>query len=175
MSLANVVLIVVILAMLGFYVWMRFSIQKDNAQAADYQSQIAKEKATALSSPDRKELLTRQAQLKSLQDIILKHPYWSLILPKLADVTLKKANYMSVKIESTGVLGLSVEVPDTEQLDKFLQIFDLPEYNKYFYNVRIGSISNGQVGDKLLTSFDLKMNYNPELLKYSPGDALKNP
>ncbi len=167
LAIVNIILIVIILGLGAYYGWMYFSVKSNNNNILDIQDKISKEKSAALKQPDRQQLLTRQAQLKELEGLIAKHPYWSAMLPQLATVTLKEASYMSVKLDTAGFLDVSVTVPNTESLDKFLQIFDLPEYYKNFYNLKIGSISNGQKDNKLLTKFDLRMNYNPDLLKYS--------
>ncbi len=167
----NFLLMAVVLGLIAYYGWMYFTVKSNTKNTVELQANIGKEKNAALKSPDRQQLLARQAQLKELEGIVAKHSYWSALLPSLAKVTLKEAQFMTVKIDTANLLNISVSVPNTESLDKFLQVFDLPEYNKNFYNLKIGSISNGQKEDKLLTKFDVRMNYNPELLKYS---AVKN-
>jgi len=51
-----------------------------------------------------------------------------------------------------------------------LQVFDLPDFYSNFYDIHIGSIGKTQVGNQLMTKFDVTMKYNPNLLQYNSNN-----
>ncbi len=157
---------VILLALITYYGWLYFRSKSIDKQIVKLQVQIENDQKKAFEAPERAELLTRQQQLKSLDGLIAQHIYWSQLMPKLAGSTLKKATYSNLRITSDGKLNLSVTVPTISDLDKYLQVFDLPEINKYFSNVRIGSFQNVQSKDSTSVRFDVMMDYNPQITKF---------
>jgi hypothetical protein len=163
--LMTVFLVVVILGYGYFFIRQR-SLQ---SQINDVRSQTAAAQTEATSNTAREELLTRQGQLVSLNPLIKNHVYWSGLLPELARISLRQSGYTSIEAASNGNLILSVEMPTYTDLDKFLQIFDLPEYNRQFSNVRVLSINKvareGQIAYlmrvQLTFSTDFIKNANP--------------
>lgn len=160
--------------LLAYYGWLWNDNRSTSKRIMSLEQQVTVQKADIAKDKGRQEVLVRQLQLKELGKIIDTHLYWSQLIPELAKVTLKNASYVSIKGLSDGNLTLSVVVPTTEDLDKFLQVFDdTPKFNKYFVNLRIGPINRIQSGDGLSTKFDIRLNYDPSLLKYKPTDASK--
>jgi hypothetical protein len=137
----------------------------NNKKLTSIQSDIKSAQSEALNNKDRNELVTRQEQLKNLDGLIKKHLYWSYLLPELARVTLKSAQYTEIEAKSDGKLNLAVTLPNYEEVEKFMQMFDLPEYNQQFSNVRILDINNVQTNTTLQTELRLELNFNPEYIK----------
>nr|MDQ3018735.1 hypothetical protein [bacterium] len=102
---------------------------------------------------------------KELNILIKDHLYWSYILPELARVTLKSAKYTAIEAESTGKLNLTVSLASYDDLDKFLQIFDLPEYNQQFSNVKVMSLVKTQQEDVVETVARLQLTFNPAYIR----------
>jgi len=165
------VLTVAVICLFAYYGWLFLKAKKlvNNISAAE--KTISDSKTQAATMPGRDELLTRQAQLKELSGLISKHTYMSQLIPALAKVTLKTAIYTSLKSAGDGNMTLSVALPDMNELDKFLQVFDRPEFSKNFNNLRIGSIHKVQSNGRLYYKFDVIMTYNTSLLNYN-GSAI---
>ena len=121
--------------------------------------------ASALSNKDRSELITRQNQLVHLEKLIDGHLYWSYLLPEMARVTLKSARYTSIIADGDGTMTLVVNLPSYEDVEKYMQIFDLPEYNQQFSNVRIVSINPAQSDSTIVTQLTIELTFNPAYIK----------
>ena len=157
-------LLLVILALVGYYVYLLYSIHGQNTTMTNTEQQIQADQQDLSKVSGRDELLTRQQQLKQLMSLVGGHAYWTRLFPALAQVTLNSANFLSIQTLPDGSLSMSGTVPSNEDLDKFLQVFDLPEFNKDFYDVKISSLGKAQVGNQLLVQFTVNMKYNPALL-----------
>lgn len=155
----------VFVLVLGYWGWLYFSFGKNAKEINNLNGQITSLRTQALNMADRPELATRQLQLKEYSGLLDKQIYWSQLMPVLASSTLKTATYNSLKVSPEGTVSLNVSVPQVEELDKFLQVFDLPQYNKYFNNVRISSLSKVQTAAGTQIRFEVKFNYDPELIK----------
>lgn len=129
------------------------------------QKQIQAVQAQALGNKDRNELVTRQEQLKELDTLVDNHVYWSYLLPELARITLKSASYTEITAKADGKMQLSVVLPSYADIEKFMQIFDLPQYNQQFSNVRIVGIDNTQSGSAIQTKLRLELTFNPSYIK----------
>ena len=112
-----------VICLFVYYGWLYFKAKKLVNNINVSEKVISDSKTQAATMPGRDELLTRQAQLKELSDLISKHIYFSQLIPALAKVTLKTAVYTSLKTSGDGSLILSVALPDMNELDKFLQVF----------------------------------------------------
>ncbi len=157
-----------------YWGWLWYSNYSLGNKIMAAEQTISEQKSEVAKDNGRQELLLRQQQLKELEKLLDSHLYWSQLMPELARVTLKNASYASIKGLSDGNLTLSVVVPSTEDLDKFLQVFDeTVKFNKYFSNLRIGPINKIQSGQGLSTKFDVRMNYDPNLLKYKLTQSVK--
>ena len=162
------ILVVVLLVLLGYYIWLFVTIKSTEDKIFQAQAKLNTDKQAALTIQNRDELFTRQLQLKSLADIISKHVYWSQLLPELARVTLKTSSYSTMRASADGSVDLSVTVPNLSELDKYMQVFDVAEFNENFNDIRIGGFSK-VVSEKGTTiQFAVKMKYKPELIQYKP-------
>lgn len=164
-KLLSRLLMVVLLLIVVFYIYLQFDQWRTNRDIADTNSAIATAQSEALKNKSRGEVVTRQGQLKELDGLLKGHMYWSYLLPELARVTLRSAKYTAIDADSNGKLSLTVSLPSYDELEKFMQIFDLPEYNKEFSNVRILSINKTQLDNTLETVVRLELTFNPSYLK----------
>lgn len=160
------IFVALLIALVAYYAWLFFSIKNAAAQIVTLQNQISADKQTALSTPDRDQLLTRQLQIKDLQGIIAGHLYWSQLFKPLADVTLKTASYSSLRVGTDGGLTMNVTVPTLTDLDKYMQVFDLPQFNKNFSEVHISGFNKIQGKNSTAIQFSVKMKYEQALIKY---------
>lgn len=160
-KILSVILVVVVLVYVGLYVygWL------NGKRLTSIKSDIQTAQSEALANKDRQELVTRQEQLGNLETLIDNHLYWSHLLPELARVTLKSARYTEIEASSDGKLNLAVTLPSYEEVEKYMQIFDLPEYNQQFSNVRILSIETVQADTSIEIQLRLELNFNPEYIK----------
>ena len=155
-----------ILALLSYYGWAYLQNKKYDKKNQELAAVILQQKQELSSVKNRDELFSRQAQLKGYDELISGHPYWSQLLPELAKVTLKQVSYLSVKIDNQGVMNLSVQLPTMADLEKFLQVFDSAQLNKYFRDLRISGISKIQDEEKNYVRVDIQLNYDPSLLNF---------
>lgn len=154
-----VVGVILLYAALYFYTWRNTSkIESVNQQVQTMQTE-------AMADTERNEVVTRQAQLIELETLIDNHLYWSYLLPELARVTLKSAKYTDIEAKSNGQLNLSVSLPNYGEVEKYMQIFDLPEYNQQFSNVRIIGIDTVQKETAIETLLRLQLTFNSEYIK----------
>jgi len=161
---SRLLILLLVLALLGYaglYVYNMMTTKK----LATVKDSVKADQSEALSNKDRNELVTRQEQMLQLKTFVDNHLYWSYLLPELARVTLKSAKYTAIEAHSDGNLNLSVTLPSYQEIDKYLQIFDLPEYNQQFSNVRIVNLSNVQTKDSVETQVELQLTFNPSYIK----------
>ncbi len=126
---------------------------------------VAKYQADFKNNKDREEVITRQGQLKNANQLIAGHRYWSPVLPELARVTLTSATYSSITVDVKDGLDLTVNTPSYEEAEKYLQVFDLPEYNKQFSNVKLLTLTKSEGNNKIQTTMRLHLTVNPSLYK----------
>lgn len=162
LSKAMMVALVFVGLAYGYLYFSQTSTQKEINEVRN-KTQTAQNEAT--NNTARDELLTRQGQLASLNPLIKNHVYWSGLLPELARISLRQSNYVSISAASNGNLILSVEMPTYADLDKFLQVFDLPEYNRQFSNVRTLSISKSAEEGQIAYVMRVQLTFNPEFIK----------
>lgn len=168
-SLVVKFLVALLVGLIAYYAFLLYRTSSEAKKAVSLEQQISDKGKQLASRPERNELLTRQQQLKELNTLVSAHPYWSGMLPAMAKVMLTTANVVSFKALQDGTIAMTVTVPNISDVERFLQVFDLPEFNNNFYNIRIGSLGKSQSGDSLLISFDVRMNYNPALLVSPEG------
>lgn len=155
------VLVVVIL----YYAYLRIQISRTQNSVRTLQAQTAAIEAEALNQKERGEVVTRQGQLQNLDSLIKNHLYWSPLLPELARVTLKSASYATFNADGTGVLNIDVTVPSYADADKYIQVFDLPQFNQQFSDVKILSINKVQEGNTVQIGMKLQLKFNPEFIR----------
>ena len=158
--------LLVLLALVGYYVWLYIDLSSTGNQITSEQNKINADQQAALSIPNRDELFTRQQQVKDLESLIGGHVYWSQFFPELAKVTLKNASYSNMSVSTAGDLTLSATVPTLEDLDKYMQVFDQPEFNKNFYDVRIAGFTKIQSKTSTAVQFSVRMKYNGGIIQY---------
>lgn len=157
--LAIVVLIIAVYAILFFLNW------RNTGKLTEVKAKVETVQAEILNNEDRNEVITRQEQIKELDALIGKHVYWSYLFPELARVTLRSATFTQIEADREGLLTMTANLPNYADIEKFMQIFDLPEYNQQFSNVRILSISTVQSEDVIRTQVRLQLMFNPEYIK----------
>lgn len=159
------VMIGLLIIVIGFYVFLliaQWSVNKKITQANQALQQVQND---VINNKSRAEVIARQGQVKAANDIIANHSYWSRLLPELARVSLSSASYSSIEADEAGKLSLVVKVSSYSDLDKFMQIFDLPEYNKYFSKVRLSSVSKVQEEASIILSAVLELTFDQSFLK----------
>lgn len=149
---------------LAYYVWLYISAKTVTKEIVDTKLKIEDNLKRASQIGERNELLTRQQQLQELDKLISAYSYWSQLVPALAKVTLKTVRYTKINVTTGNILSLTAIMPDTNELDKFLQVFNQPEFYKNFYNVKIGNIQKMQEGNNTFIGLEVTMNFNPDLL-----------
>jgi hypothetical protein len=157
------ILVLAILAYAYLYIHQR-SLQNQINQTRE-KTATAQDEATTNTA--REELLTRQGQLVSLNPLLKNHVYWSGLLPELARVSLRQSSYVSIEAAANGNLILSVKMPTYADLDKFLQVFDLPEYNRQFSNVRVLSINKSADAGLITYIMRVQLTFNTDFIKNS--------
>jgi hypothetical protein len=161
------VFLVILALLLCYYGWLFSESKSMDNKIAAAETKINNDNQTmAAPSSGKDELLTRQQQLQILSGLISGHVYWSQIFKPLADATLKNASYSSLAVGAGQDLTLSVTVPTLEDLDKYMQIFNLPEFNQNFSNVDIGGFSKVQGKNTTSIQFQVKMQYDPKIIQY---------
>jgi predicted glycoside hydrolase/deacetylase ChbG (UPF0249 family) len=83
----------------------------------------------------------------------------------LARVTLKSTSYASIQATAEGLLNVSITAPTYEDLDKYLQVFDLPQYNEQFSEVKILSITKTQDENSVQNEMKLQLKFNPAFIR----------
>ncbi len=155
----GVALVIIAYGTMYFVDWStQKKLEKSNSAIQAKQTEI-------LANKDRNELVTRQEQIQELETLIDNHLYWSYLIPELARVTLKSARYTNIEAKNDGNINLTVNLPSYEDIEKFLQIFDLPEYNQQFSNVRIVSINKTQTDTSIETQLNVQLTFNPAFIK----------
>ena len=158
---------VALVGLIGYYGWLFYQDRNIETQRVAVLDKMETESQEALKNPRREELLTRQLQAKDLSSLVAAHLYWSQIFPVLAKVTLKKASYNTITIKpQDSSIQLSAEVPTLVDLDKYMQVFNLPQFNKFFSNVRIGGFSQVDAAGGKSIKFTVNMNYDHNLMQY---------
>lgn len=164
LSKGMLVLLLLVALFYGYLYIRQGSIQKQINQVRE---KTAEAQAEATSNTDRNELITRQGQLAALNPLIDDHVYWSGLLPELARISLRQSSYVSISAAANGNLVMSVEMPTYADLDKFLQVFDLPEYNKQFRDVRVLSISKGAEEGSVSYVMRVQLAFNKDFIKHA--------
>lgn len=165
--LSRLVGLVLVLSLL-LYGYLFYDGWRLDQKISESQAKINEYQAELQNNDKREELLTRQAQLKSANQVLDKHMYWSVLLPELARVTLASAQYTNIDADVDGELGLTVTLPSYNDAEKYLQVFDLPEYNANFSNVKIVSLLKTQQDNLLKTTMRIQLTLSPDFLKDRP-------
>jgi hypothetical protein len=160
-------MVVILLGLGGYYFYLNSQIKKIADDTLVVQTKLTKDKQLASSVPNRDEILLRQQQIKILKDLITKHIYWSQIFPSLSKVTYNTASYSSMRIGGNNTLILSGSVPSVEDLDLYLQVFDLPQVYKFFNHVRISAFTKQQDKNNVTSiKFEATLQYDPSIIQY---------
>jgi hypothetical protein len=170
LAIINKILILLMILGVGFYVWSYLKVKTLNQAIATQTTQIANQKTEFNKTPRSDEVITRQAQLKAQENLINAHVYWSQLLPEIAKVTMQGVNYLSLQTDAKNTVSLSLEVANMSDLDKFLQTLNSPLINKYFRDVKLGSVSKEQEDKREFLKVDILFSFNPSLIQYKPSD-----
>jgi len=170
LSLSSKLLIALLLGTVAYYAWLFYQEGRIKKDIVATEQKIAENKNTIIGIKDRDEVLTRQLQVKELEEIMANHLYWSGVLPELAKVTLKKAKYFQIKALADGSITMSVSLPSLEDLDKYMQVFNLPDVVENFSDVSVGSFHRVPSSDNPAVNFDVKMKFNTALLHQPEGE-----
>jgi hypothetical protein len=163
LSKAMAGLLVLVLLAYGVLYFMQNSRQK---QVNEVRKKTIAAQKELVESTDRKELVTRQGQLNSLNPLLENHFYWSGLLPELARISLRQSTYVNIDAAGDGSIILNVKMPSYADLDKFLQVFDLPEYNRQFSNVRVLSINKEiSAESQIAYAMRVQLNFNTDFIK----------
>lgn len=163
----------ILLLVVGYYVSLIMRVSSLSKRADELNRQIATMQQHIAEFTRKPELVTRQGQLKELNALIQNHIYWNSFLPELARVTLVTASYNGLDALSDGTMTLSSSVPTYAELDKYLQVFDRPEFNANFSDLKISGVNQMQDGDSASIAFRLSMKFNTAMLKYNFGQNNK--
>lgn len=158
------VLIGVLVLIILYYGYLRWEINHTKSTTSALEAKTVKLTAEAMGRKDRDEIVTRQGQLQSLDGLIKNHVYWSDFLPELARVSLSSSTYASFLADATGVLDVTVVVPTYADADKYVQVFDLPQFNTQFSDLRILSMSKVQEVNLVATQLKLELKFNPNFI-----------
>ena len=124
------VLVGLLILMVVYYVWTLVDGKRTASSIVNLQNKITSAEGQVLGQKDRQELIVRQGQIQALSNLLKNHVYWSQLIPELAESTLKTASYVSFSANDQGTGTMVVSVPSYTDLDKFLQVFDLPQFNE---------------------------------------------
>jgi hypothetical protein len=165
---ASRILMAVLFAFVAYYAWLFVHLNNVQDKTVATQKEISDTKQQALTLKGRNELLFRQKQLTEFDKILSSHLYYSQIYKSIADYMLKTATVTAIRTGGQNEVVMTVEVPSLEDLDKFLQIFDNPKFNENFTSVRVGAFGKIKEDEKTSFRFDLRMKFNPQLIKLKP-------
>jgi len=164
-SLMVKALAVVLLAALAYYGFAFFMVSSMDKKITETKALIESDQQDIISNKARPELLIRQTQLDEAAKLISSHVYWSRFFKDIAKATLQASAYGGFTVDQGGVIIASVLVSDYAALDQWLQVFDLPSFNKNFSDVKIISVT--KVDEENFVGLDarVKFTYNLESLK----------
>lgn len=159
------VVVVVFIASLLYYAYLFFNAWGLNKDLTESQAAIDSYQTQINQTSNRQELVTRQGQLEEANNLLAEHLSWSYLLPELARVTVQSARYTNIDAREDGELGVTVTVPNYQEADKYLQVFNLPQFNSSFSNVTVVSLLKTQEENVTETTMRLKLNFDKALLK----------
>lgn len=165
LRIVSTLLFAALLLVLLSFAYFKFGSWNATRQIANAQEKTAMATAEVMGNPKRMEVITRQGQLKEANTLIARHMYWSYLLPEISRVTLNSAGYTRVSAGDDGKLELTVIVPTYQELEKYLQVYNLPEYHQQFSNVRVTSISKINQDDQLKIQAQIRLDFDPSFLK----------
>ncbi len=156
---------IILALLLLYYGYLVLAAGQQKKTITTLEEEVATIEQQFNNNQQKNQLFTRQTQLKDLELLLKRHVYWSGIIGELSRVTLKASSYSSFTVTDEGSIQASVEVPNYVELDKFLQVFDLPQFNKQVSNVKIRSITKVQRENALSISAKIEFNYNADSLR----------
>ncbi|MBP9686549.1 MAG: hypothetical protein KBD66_01990 [Candidatus Doudnabacteria bacterium] len=154
-------LFLLLLALWGFLV---LRVKMNTTKAQELSASIQKAQDEIVAMPAWRQVVVRQGQVKAAEGLLDGQQFWSRLLPELARVTLQSASYLSFSADARGTARMSVSTPSYAEFDKFLQVFDLPQFNNQFSEVTVSSVEKYQQGDSQLIRFDVAVTYDTAFL-----------
>lgn len=165
-SLVAKLLAVAVIGLGVYYGWVSWRVNDLKKSIASNQQQFVDVQKSVVTVKNRNEIYTRQQQLKQFAALLGAHLYWSNFFPALAQVTLQSANYGNIEATKAGELTLNVQVKDLNEMDKFMQVFNLPQFNKDFNYLKVDGFRLVQKDKGTFFEFNAKLKFNPALLQY---------
>ncbi len=166
------ILATVFVIVLGYWGVLSVRERLTTSQIAKLQAEIIATQKELVEDQSRQELVKRQGQVATVNTLIAEHKYWSKVLPELARVTLRSARYLAFSLSGNGTAKMTVNVSNYTEMDKFLQAFNLPEFNTVFKAVKVVSIGKVQQGDLQLVRFEIEVQYDQNFLKKDQTPSL---
>jgi len=163
-SLITAIFVILLVLLFAFYGYLLLRGRQLGTDTTELQAQIAQAEQDIRNNSEKNQLFTRQAQLADLQKLLRDHLNWSRIVPELSRVTLRSTAYTDFSSEDDGTIVMTLDAPNFVELDKFLQVFDLPQYAQNVSDVRIRSISKAQEDDSLRLRAKIEFTYNKDSL-----------
>lgn len=167
-SLLVKLFVVLVLVLLGYYAWLFIRIGKLESDIKTSEANYAETLKKVVTTKNRNEVYTRQLQLKQFKTLLSGHIYWTNFFPALGQVTLKSAYFSNITASKEGELTLTVHVPDLENIDQFMQIFNQPDFNKTFNALKIGDFRLVQTDQSRDFTFEAHLKFSPAILGYQP-------
>lgn len=164
-GLAVKILGVLLVLVLLYWGYLAYAVSQAHKDLATMTAKTAQVQSDAMNRKERNELITRQGQLQSLDGLIKNHMSWSYMLPELARVTLRSSSYTTISVDTAGLLTMTVNAPNYSDLDEYLQVFNLPQFNQQFSDVKVLSINKTQEGSNLETQMRLQLKFNPDFIR----------
>ncbi len=158
----------VFVLMLAAWGFLYLRIRMNTSKASEVETNIQKIQDEIIAMPAWRQVVTRQGQVRAAEGLLDNQQLWSRLLPELARVTLQGASYLSFSADARGTARMSVSVPSYTDFDKFLQVFDLPQFNNHFSQVTVSSVEKYQQGDNQLIRFDVTVAYDKAFLGAKP-------
>lgn len=163
-------LVVIFIGLLVYWGVLFVQAKLVKNEISSIQQEIISVQNEILKNEDRKALLAKQGQIEATKGLISEHEYWSKLLPELARITLGSARYLSFTATGEGTARMVVNVPNYQEMDLFLQVFNRDEFNNKFSSVSVSGVSKVQQGDVTFVRFEVAVKYNPDFLLKSEAE-----
>ncbi len=160
--LNTVGVVLLVLVILGY--GALFALAKQATNAA--QSTLSQEETIKKSIVTKEEypaLLENQVKVKSVQSLIDSHLNWCMILPNLAETTLKATTLTKLSANSDGTATVSGTVNDFQTLAKAIQAFE-QDQKQFIKDVKLVNVGKSSNSDTISIAYTLIITFNNKVL-----------